>query len=53
MRIKSLTLHNIGPFNDCEIDLLTEEQVETLMANPESPVPVCIFTGENGTGKSL
>lgn len=53
MRIKSLTLHNIGPFNDCEIDLLTEEQVETLMANPESPVPVCIFTGENGTGKSV
>lgn len=53
MRIKSLMLHNIGPFNDCEIDLLTEEQVGTLMTNPESPVPVCIFTGENGTGKSV
>ena len=53
MRLKNLYLHNVGPFQDCEIALLSDEQVHSLMENPDSQLPVVIFTGENGTGKSV
>lgn len=53
MRLTKLYLHNIGPFQDSEMELLAEEQVEALKKNPDLPLPVVIITGENGTGKSV
>lgn len=53
MRLTKLYLHNIGPFLNSEMELLAEEQVETLKKDPSLPLPVVIITGENGTGKSV
>ena len=53
MRLTKLYLHNIGPFQDSEMELLAEEQVEALKKDPSLPLPVVIITGENGTGKSV
>ena len=53
MRLTKLYLHNIGPFQDSEMELLAEEQVEALKKDPALPLPVVIITGENGTGKSV
>ncbi len=44
MRVKQLTLQNIGPFIEAEMEFMTEAD--------ESP-PVVLITGENGTGKSI
>lgn len=44
MRLLDLTLHNVGPFDDASLQLLTGEEGE---------VPVAILTGENGTGKTI
>ena len=53
MRLTKLYLHNIGPFQDSEMELLAEEQVEALKKDPSLPLPVVIITGENGSGKSV
>lgn len=53
MRLTKLYLHNIGPFQDSEMELLAEDQVEALKKDPALPLPVVIITGENGTGKSV
>lgn len=53
MRLTKLYLHNIGPFQDSEMELLAEDQVEALKKDPSLPLPVVIITGENGTGKSV
>lgn len=53
MRLTKLYLHNIGPFQDSEMELLAEDQVEALKKDPDLPLPVVIITGENGTGKSV
>ena len=53
MRLIKLYLHNIGPFQDSEMELLAEEQVEALKKDPSLPLPVVIITGENGSGKSV
>lgn len=44
MKIKNLSLKNIGPFLDANLDFITDEN-----QNP----PVIIITGENGTGKTI
>lgn len=44
MRLLSLTLENIGPFNRAELRFLDE---------PSEAAPVAFITGENGTGKSI
>jgi len=44
MKIKNLILKNIGPFENAEINF---------EGNLEDSNPVIIFTGENGTGKSI
>lgn len=44
MRLLSLTLENIGPFDTAELSFLD---------GPEDEVPVTFITGENGTGKSI
>lgn len=44
MRLLSLALENIGPFDRAELRFLDE---------PEDAVPVAFITGENGTGKSI
>jgi predicted ATP-binding protein involved in virulence len=44
MRLLSLALENIGPFDDAELRFLD---------GAEDPVPVSFITGENGTGKSI
>ena len=49
MRLTKLYLHNIGPFQDSEMELLAEDQVEALKKDPDLPLPVVIITGENGT----
>ena len=43
MKINSLSLKNIGPFINAEIDF----------TNNSNKNPVTIITGENGTGKSI
>ena len=53
MRLTKLYLHNIGPFQDSEMELLAEEQVEALKKDPSLSLPVVIITGENGSGKSV
>mgnify|MGYP004653675979 CR=1 FL=1 len=53
MRLTKLYLHNIGPFQNSEMELLAEEQVEALKKDPSLPLPVVIITGENGSGKSV
>ncbi len=44
MRLISLDLKNIGPFDEAHLDFLE---------GPDDPVPVTFITGENGTGKSI
>lgn len=44
MRLLSLSLENIGPFDRAELRFLDE---------PSDAVPVAFITGENGTGKSI
>lgn len=44
MRLLSLSLENIGPFDQAEVRFLER---------PEDAVPVAFITGENGTGKSI
>lgn len=44
MRLLSLSLENIGPFDGAELRFLD---------GAEDPVPVAFITGENGTGKSI
>ncbi|MFC2110683.1 AAA family ATPase [Bacteroidota bacterium] len=46
MRLKNLTLKNIGPFKDAHLEFISDE------LELESPPVICI-TGENGTGKSI
>ncbi len=43
VRLKQLTLENIGPFESVELDLTADDGAP----------PVVILTGENGTGKSV
>lgn len=44
MRLKHLTLKNIGPFIEAEMDVTDAEG---------QPAPVVLITGENGAGKSI
>ncbi len=44
MRLIDLSLQNIGPFDDAQLEFLTGEEGE---------VPVAIITGENGAGKTI
>lgn len=44
MRVKKLSLQNIGPFIEAELEFFNETD--------EKP-PVVLITGENGTGKSI
>ena len=44
MKIKNLSLKNIGPFLDAHLDFITDDN--------QKP-PVIIITGENGTGKTI
>lgn len=53
MRLTHLHLHNIGPFDNEDIDFMSPEKLEELKANPYALPPVVIITGENGTGKSV
>jgi len=46
MRLKNLTLKNIGPFKEAQLEFISSEEE---LENP----PVIFFTGENGTGKSI
>jgi predicted ATPase len=44
MQLEHLTLRNIGPFIEAEMDVTDAEG---------QPAPVVLITGENGTGKSI
>lgn len=44
MKIKNLSLKNIGPFLEADLDFITDDN--------QKP-PVIIITGENGTGKTI
>jgi len=44
MRLLSLSLQNIGPFDDAHLEFLSD---------PEDRPAVTLLTGENGTGKSV
>lgn len=46
MRLKNLTLKNIGPFKEAELEFISDDNG---LDNP----PVICITGENGTGKSI
>ena len=46
MRIKNLSINNIGPFKNASLDFISSEE------ELKSP-PVIFITGENGTGKSI
>jgi len=46
MKIKELTLKNIGPFRDVWMEFPTER-------DKKGKLPVTIITGENGTGKTI
>lgn len=46
MRIHNLSLKNIGPFNEANVEFIKEDDD---ILKP----PVIIITGENGTGKSI
>lgn len=46
MQIKDLTLKNIGPFREAQLEFISSEE------ELENPPVICI-TGENGTGKSI
>ncbi|MEY4905095.1 MAG: hypothetical protein RLZZ292_2910 [Bacteroidota bacterium] len=46
MRIKNLSLKNIGPFLDAELDFMDA-------TDSDKHAPVTIITGENGTGKTI
>ena len=45
MRILSLSLENIGPFDKAELELIADPEQEK--------APVTLITGENGAGKSI
>lgn len=45
MRIFSLSLRNIGPFDKAEIEFISDPELEK--------APVTLITGENGAGKSI
>lgn len=53
MRLTHLHIHNIGPFNNGDIDFMCPEKQDELKSNPNALPPVVIITGENGTGKSV
>ena len=53
MRLMNLYLHNVGPFQNSSMELLSEEQVEAIKNGQIIPLPDIIITGENGTGKSV
>jgi predicted ATPase len=44
MRVKSLSLTNIGPFREANLDMTLDGS---------APSPVVLITGENGAGKSI
>nr|WP_315156572.1 AAA family ATPase [uncultured Flavobacterium sp.] len=44
MKIKNLSLKNIGPFLEANLDFIIDDNQKT---------PVIIITGENGTGKTI
>ena len=44
MKIKSLSLRNIGPFIEADMEFFDDSD--------EKP-PIVLITGENGTGKSI
>jgi predicted ATP-binding protein involved in virulence len=46
MRLKNLSLKNIGPFNTVDMEFISNE---TELQKP----PVIVITGENGTGKTM
>lgn len=46
MRINNLSLKNIGPFKNESIEFIKDGE------NSQNP-PVCIITGDNGSGKSI
>ena len=46
MKLRNLTLENIGPIKKAELEFISSEQQ---LNNP----PVIFITGENGTGKSI
>lgn len=46
MKLKNLSLKNIGPFNSVDMEFISNE---TELQKP----PVVIITGENGTGKTI
>jgi hypothetical protein len=48
MRLLSLELKNIGPFDEAHLDFRVEPGTEEIEV-----VPVTFVTGENGTGKSI
>lgn len=47
MRINSLHIRNVGPFQDAVVDFTAIDNMETQEA------PITIITGTNGTGKSI
>jgi len=52
MRIKTLSLKNIGPFKDGYVDFINHQDIEN-QGNENIKYPVTIITGENGTGKTI
>lgn len=46
MRLKTLILHNIGPFKEAQLEFISSKE------ELDEP-PVIFLTGENGTGKSI
>jgi predicted ATP-binding protein involved in virulence len=46
MRIQSLDIKNIGPFQEGHLEFISEN-------DSSEPPPVTIITGENGTGKTI
>ena len=53
MRIKNLTLKNIGPFKEAFLDFEPDKGFHDPNASIEKNPPVTIITGENGTGKTI
>ncbi len=45
MRILSLSLENIGPFDKAELEFIADSE--------RDKAPVTLITGENGAGKSI
>jgi hypothetical protein len=44
MRLLKLSMMNVGPFDEAELEFLS---------SPDEPTPVALITGENGAGKSI